>query len=140
MKISGVVPENIAVYAGEIMPLLERVIDTQKLRRYYSPEDILAQCATEKMQCWVAGEGQIDAVIITHIAVHPSGYRSLDVPLICGDGMRQWLKPLWKLLKAFAKANGCQEINGHGREGWARVVNRLGKTDFEDEYMMRFTL
>lgn len=140
MKISGVLPENLADYAHEIMPLLDRVITSQNLSRYYSAEDILAQCATEKMQCWVAGQDCISAVFITHIAAHPSGYKSLDIPLICGDGMRHWVKPLWKLLKAFAKANGCSEINGHGREGWARVVGRIEKTNFSEEYMMRFTL
>lgn len=105
-------------------PWLERALQYGDGR--HTAEDVLARQQAGQCAFWV-GEASI---IVTEFIHYPRGV-DLNWWLIAGDPSKPKaaLKEIVSFepgITAFARACGCQNIVGAGREGWARVTERLG--------------
>lgn len=121
-KLSRVSPEA----AAQIWPKIEGFI-AGALRRSHSlslslPTDILAHVLFGRMQLWVAhDEAKIDAAIVTRVIPWDRS-RTLYVPIVGGRNLKAWLEPAMDELERYGKSEGCRDIRGEFRQGWARVA------------------
>lgn len=125
-------PIALAIVPPEAVPQVwdELAIDLERavLRAggTHSPKDIYDEAVAGRNQLWVARKhGAFLAVAVTRVVIYPQ-FRALSVDWVGGHEMDQWLDWWYGRLKDFAKANGCTCIEGFGRTGWARALQRQG--------------
>jgi hypothetical protein len=107
---------------GSVAPILQRAID--KSQKDFLAEDILQRLLDQHMQLWVWIEnGEIVACCITQIANYPQR-KVCQLPFIAGKAMRHWLS-CEPIFIQWAKANGCNQLEGFCRDGWLRVLNPM---------------
>ena len=96
-------------------------------------DDVLEQLQSGGMQLWMLvaaeGEPEIVAVLVTEIISYPRK-TVLDLSLMAGDRMDLWLEAL-PLLEQWAFEQGADQVQIHGRSGWARVAG-LRRKSFEN--------
>lgn len=92
----------------------------------YEPEDVLDLVVDYKYPLWIAFDDvDIKGVVITRFIEYPrKKYLFLE---FCGgqDGF-SWKAPMLSVLRSWAKDNGCDGIEGAGREGWQKVFEKDG--------------
>ena len=104
-----------------IAPHLERVLARFD---YGSDEnDIFADAIQGHRQIWAIGD--FDAIAVTQINRLPK-FSVLDVSLLAGKGMKEWLPDLVGILTQFAEVNGCKYMDGFGRKGWTKQLEKYG--------------
>jgi hypothetical protein len=119
-NVTGVLAGEIDYVWPTVEPILQRALD--RSRGEYLSEDIYGYIKRREMQLWVAvNDGEIKAVCLTEIVSFPR-LKVCRLVIAAGEGMRHWVKLGSETLKAWAKAQGCQEIRGGGRVGWARAL------------------
>ena len=95
-------------------------------------DDVLKQLKDGGMQLWMLvtaeGEPEVVAVLVTEIIMYPRK-SVLDLSLMAGDRMDLWLDSL-PLLEQWAQTQGVDQVQIHGRSGWARVAG-LRRKSFE---------
>jgi hypothetical protein len=97
-------------------PMLKRATDRC---RGFEPVDILQLLMIGQMNMFVVREGgRIAAVAVTQVRQFPR-CRVLEVPFVAGTGLKRWWRPLLDALDAQAEGNGCTDISGWDRKGWA---------------------
>lgn len=105
----------------QIEPLLAPLLAQEGL---YIPLDIMACCIRGEMMIWVAWDGmspEIDAAMVTQIVRFPR--RSVCAILyIAGRNLRRWARQFEEETEKYARAQGCQQMGGGFRKGWARVA------------------
>ena len=100
-------------------------------------EDILSKLLDRDLQLWVISvDGCMVASCCTEMLIWPRG-KVLSAPIIAGERMDEWIAELDRLLCDFGKSNGCTHLQGHGRKGWKKTLNRLGWSDDIVEYQKR---
>lgn len=123
---TGIRSQDVGRYADLIAPLISKPLRRTDAGKYYSVQDVLNKCSSADWQCWIAWhEDTVDCVFVTYIAPFPTGFKSFVIYLVGGSNIDQWLAEAWATFKAYAKANGCGEINGLGRHGWTRALKRV---------------
>ena len=127
MNFIGIGAEEIPTLAGQLIPLIEKPLQKMDAAKYFTAEHVIEKCLSRDWQCWVAGQGRIDAIFITYIDMYPTGYKTLTIFLIGGEKMPQWFDMGWDILKRFGQAHGCKEIIGLGRKGWIRALKDKGE-------------
>lgn len=89
-----------------------------------SADDVLEHLRAGGMQLWALvteeGEPEVVAVLVTEMMQYPSK-RVLDLALMGGDHMEEWLDAL-PVLEEWARGQGIDQIQVHGRRGWKRVT------------------
>ncbi|HYH17888.1 MAG TPA: hypothetical protein VD995_04660 [Azospirillum sp.] len=92
----------------------------------HTVDDVLNAVLAGRMQFW-PGER---SVLVTEIVTYP---RLKAVRVFAGGGEANAalgeMLALERHVADFGRANGCQRIEGFGREGWARALRRLGYAD-----------
>ena len=87
-------------------------------------DDVLALLGEGGMQLWAMvtsdGEPEVVAVLVTEIIDYPRK-RVLDLALMGGERMELWLDAL-PVLEQWAAQQGIDQVQIHGRRGWARVT------------------
>lgn len=74
------------------------------------------------MQLWVAVRGdRFLAAVAAWIINHPLR-KSYSIPFIGGRELRSWVRPMRATLEAYARAHGCDLMEGGARRGWARIA------------------
>lgn len=136
---TGVMPEDISLYWDDLCRLIEKPLKKTDADKYYTPDDVLWKCVNKDWQCWISWhDKQIDCVFITFIQEYPTGYRSFVIYLVGGERINDWLSQAWSVFKDYAKANGCGEIVGMGREGWLRALKKVETNPIEP--LLRFSV
>ena len=70
---------------------------------------------------WISiKDGQPDAAMVTQIIDYPK-MRTLGLPFLGGTAMRNWLH-YQEQIGQWAKAQGCKEMEGYARKGFARFL------------------
>jgi hypothetical protein len=82
----------------------------------YALEHVRERVASGDMQLF-AGER---CAVVTEIATWPTGLKVCTV--VFGGGDLAELKPLSEFVQAWAKSEGCTQIEIIGRPGWARAL------------------
>jgi len=101
--------------------MLQKAID--KSQKDWLLEDVLNDLATRDMQLWVwVEELKIVACCITQIIVCPQR-KICALPFLAGSGLRRFLQCESQFIE-FARANGCDKLEGFDRGGWLRVLSK----------------
>lgn len=97
--------------------------------------DLLAGLMSKELTLWAVYEhNKPVAGIVTRLwRVGTSGELHCRIWLVGGSRMSEWASDFIVKLSAWAKAEGCSELNGAGRRGWARTVTRFGGERAPDE-------
>jgi hypothetical protein len=105
----------------ELWPLLEPAV-----RRTPDKPDVLARLIARDAQLWaVYDDDKAIAAIVTQITCEPDGKRC-RLWLVGGSRMRAWAADFLCKLELWARSLGCVALWGSGREGWDRIVKRMG--------------
>lgn len=104
-----------------IEPMLARVL--ARFDYGSDPDDILLDVIHGRRQFWAIND--LEGLAVVEICQLPK-FSVLDIPLLVGDNMGDWLKPLIDQLTQYAKASGCKYIDGFGRKGWTRKLEQYG--------------
>ena len=103
----------------DVKPLVQRCLDKAKEHRYLV-EDYELMIRSNDAQLWVQGYPEIDAVVITRIAVYPRA-KELVVLLVCGKLHDDWLNTLAALVESSRKM-GCTHASAYVRKGFVRLI------------------
>lgn len=101
-------------------PMLARVFERFDLG--YSTDDVLLDVIKQRKQLWDLGG---EACAVVNVCKMPQ-FSVLEVPLLAGDNIDQWLPDLVENLKMVARDNGCKYVDGFGRKGWTRKLEQYG--------------
>jgi hypothetical protein len=92
----------------------------------YLLSDVYSLVVDYKYPLWVAFDGEgIKGAVITRFVEYPrKKYLFLE---FCGgrDGF-SWKAPMLEVLRSWAKDNGCDGIEGAGRDGWQKIFEHDG--------------
>ncbi len=112
---------EIAEHWETIEPLLARVLD--RFDYGSNASDLLLDFMNEERQLWSIND--LDAIAVTQISKLPR-FSVLDVPLMAGSGMKEWMDDLVQTLREHAREQGCKYMDGFGRKGWTKRLHRYG--------------
>jgi hypothetical protein len=104
---------------------LQAALDTTSGR--YGIEDIYALLQSGELVLWlVLDDEEPIACITTRITNYPSGSRAMAMDWIGGKRMAEWLPMAHSIMKRYASDNGCTYMEGYGRKGWGRWLQKYG--------------
>ena len=88
-----------------------------------------------KLQMIVAVEDDVlYGLALLNIVSYPTGYKLLDIPVVSGTRMEDWLVTGFGMIKDLARQNNCKETRGYSlRKGWFRKLNS-DQLDFTSLY------
>lgn len=114
-------------YLSRVWPLAWPLLEPAMKR---SPDriDLLHALRAHDAQLWLIGEsGALVAAIVTMLKEHEGNLRCLWW-LIGGARPREWGADAVRVIGDWAREQGCSEMYGIGRKGWARIVPAFGFT------------
>ena len=115
--------EAIVHYWDDIKTMLEKVPQTWRL---HTIESFYMGALEGRIQVWSVGtKTEVKAVLFTQLALYPA-HRVLQGIWMCGEGALEGLDILDGVATRFARIQGCDEIQIHGRRGWKPLVSKLG--------------
>jgi hypothetical protein len=106
-----------------VAPMLKKALDRAPGR--YAPEDIFIALLKGHQTLWVYADGEIKAAWTTRVYDVPLG-RVMAFEWIGGEEVNEWVEEAISIGERYAKDMGCTRIEGHGREGWFRFLQRQG--------------
>ena len=136
MIATGIPLRDLHLAWPDLWPLLEPAV-----RRTPDKPDVLACLLNRNAPLWAVYEADKPiAAIVTQITVlRPHGVwegealrtsagaeKGCRLWLIGGRRLREWAAELLCKLEPWARSLGCVALWGCGREGWHRIVNKLG--------------
>tara|TARA_R110002012_G_scaffold58373_1_gene151446 strand:- start:116 stop:589 length:474 start_codon:yes stop_codon:yes gene_type:complete len=93
-------------------------------------EDIFYDLINNQTHLWIifdTGNLKINGVQITLFNIYPTGKKMLNLEHTSGKNMQAWVENGIEIMTKFAKANGCEGLEGMGRHGqWNWVKNKKG--------------
>jgi hypothetical protein len=137
MRATGIPLRHLHLAWPDLWPLLEpavaRTPDYLQAQPGGGP-DVLARLIARDAQLWaIYDDGRPIAAVVTQITLDAAGKRCrLWLIGACpeaarrGSRLRAWADELIDKIEPWARALGCVALWGSGREGWARIVNRMG--------------
>lgn len=120
------VPHNeVHIVWPHVAQMLKAAADTASGRA--SPGRIMEECSAGMMTLWVVldAEKNVKAALCTKEIQYPSR-KALAVPWVGGEDMKNWLAMVMDTLDRVAESTGCDLIEGYGREGWLRHLEKFG--------------
>jgi hypothetical protein len=89
--------------------------------------DIYSFTQMGRYQMWIAfdDDKQIHGCEVTTVTNYPSK-RVLTSLFTGGDDIRSWRNQMIDVITRFAKDQDCEAIEGHGREGWIKLLEPYG--------------
>lgn len=123
--LAGVQPQDVRAMWPYLRPWFELIEKTSKGRE--RAEGLIRQVETGDVQCWIwwPSPEEIKAVCITEILLHP-GVKVCRIRACVGRDRSEWLADAVPVIKAWAKEQGCDEVEPFARVGWERDLKALG--------------
>jgi hypothetical protein len=88
--------------------------------------DLYLGIVDEGYKPWmVYRDGAPVAAFTTRVLQYPKR-RALSLDWVGGRDMSGWMADAYRMIRAEARANDCQHIEGYGRAAWGRVLKRYG--------------
>lgn len=117
--------EYIDRFWDEVRPLLEPAVEVTSGR--FTTYDVYVGLQQGQYQLWVSFDdnARIAGCVITEVIDYPSK-RCLNMLFTAGANIKAWMVSMNEMLGRWARDQGCELIEGHGRPGWARLVAKLG--------------
>lgn len=95
------------------------------LLRLFAPGDVYSALTDARAQLWTAEtEDRITTACLTQIETFPRA-KVCRIVAIGGDGFGLW-RSWFAEIAAWAKSEGCRQVNGVGRDGWQRIMTDAG--------------
>lgn len=93
----------------------------------FTYERLLDEIARKHIQVWVVVDlvnDDIVAGLITAIMTYSRfpGVIMLEIPLVAGKGMREWIGPALRYLNSWGMEHKADIMVAYGRKGWERVA------------------
>lgn len=126
MIVSAVPPEQVVKIWPQVSGYLDRATRTVRVRADIT--DIYEQILEGKQTLWIAfseDDGSIYGAVTTQVIDYPQ-YKSLAIPFVGGESMKDWIEPMLSTLEDWAKDCGCETFEGYGREAWGRHLQKRG--------------
>ena len=125
MIVTYVPIEYVNAVWGAVAPLLEGAVRVTTGR--YTVHDVYVAVQQSKMQLWIAvrEDQTIVGAQTTQITDYPSK-RMLTSMFTGGSAVRGWRDLMMGQLENWARANQCAGIEGEGRAGWIKLLERYG--------------
>jgi len=102
----------------------------------YTANDLRTMIKTRDKQLWISHEDEeIYGFAITSLLDYPQ-MRVLMMNFTGGREFHKWHKPIMDTFREFAKNNGCEELEAHGRAGWTKVFKDEGYSKMNDVFRM----
>ena len=138
MGVIGITSDKIEFCWDEMSKLLDPAIARSRGR--LTNESVKAALIEREMQLWVSidNDGTIEAACTTQIIQYP-GVKVLGLPLIGGKNRGNWL-PFEPMFIAYAKENGCTEMEGYARPGWVGLVRKISHSVLGKEWEPCWTI
>jgi hypothetical protein len=76
-------------------------------------------------------DDNIVAAFTTRLIVYPSR-RALALDWVGGTRMKEWADQMIDTMRQYASEVGCEHLEGYGRKGWGRFLEKYG---FYPEYI-----
>ena len=116
----------------QIAKVLEKAVATSEGR--YTLDDIYKRIMEDELVAWVvldpAKDDEIIAAITTRLIKYPTR-DAMAMDWIGGARMREWLPIAHEKIVRYAKDYNCWHLEGYGRKGWGRWLERYGwKPDY----------
>ena len=115
----GISPVEIGDNWHLIEPLLKRVL---RYNQRYNIETLRARLLSGNAQLFVCGNYEL--ITVTEIVIYPRS-KVLNIFMVAGKNIDKWLIYL-PAIEAWAKSEGCNEIEESGRHGWIRKLTKCG--------------
>jgi hypothetical protein len=106
-----------------VWPLLERAVNRVTEHRYTS-DQLLTMCERTEAQLWIIWDFEAQeyaAAAITMLTVEEE-QTILEIELLGGRDFKEWIIPLWTLLRVWGVAHGAHLAVIPGRKAWERVL------------------
>jgi hypothetical protein len=130
--VDGIPSHLVAGEWEKLWPILDRAVRLAPEASRYKSDALKDLCTAAKAQLWIVWDfdkQEYAAACVTQLTDGIGGL-ALDIPLIAGRDMKEWLPPLWLNLRVWGLAHGCTFALGYGRKGWERALgfNHIGFT------------
>ena len=125
MNVSLVPPEYINDVWDTVKVFLKPAIEVTNGR--FMLYDIYGLSQMGRYQLWIAfdDDRQIMGCEVTTVTNYPSK-RVLTSLFTGGNDIRSWRNQMIDVITKFAKDQDCEAIEGHGREGWIKLLEPYG--------------
>ena len=123
--LAGVQPQDVRALWPYLRPWFELIEKTSRGRE--RAEGLMRAIEVADMQLWIwwPSAEQVKAVAITEILVHP-GAKVCRIRACVGIDRSEGLSAAIPVIKEWAKAQGCDEVEPVARIGWERDLKALG--------------
>ena len=108
-------------------PLIKKAIDRFPLQNPTTRAEVLLDLWGRQSQLWVALDTSEDVMIgavVTAIEEDTRfpGMKWVHCKFCGGERLKEWMLPLWSVLKEWGRSHGCTHMMIPGRAGWARLL------------------
>lgn len=133
MMISQVPKEAVPELWAVVSPMFEKALEYTRGR--FDLADLYTAFVSGEQSMWVAfnDDKEIKGCCAVRILEY-STFRSCSIEYISGEGVEDWLEDGFTVISKYAKEMGCSRMEGHGREGWSRIIDKLGWSKFAVRY------
>lgn len=114
-------------YINEIWPTVEPIIKSavSRSRGKYTTGDVMVGLMEGYMQLWTVVDGDdIAGACVTEIIDYPSK-KVFVIMFLAGEDWDNW-NEAHEVLEHHARAKDCDSIEIWGREGWAKLLPKMG--------------
>lgn len=106
----------------ELEPLIKKVLIKQETE--YTIDSIKDMLLNKHVQLWTSYNGQIEAFVLTHIAIYPN-QKICEIFMCGGSNLGNWLG-FMSNIEDWAISLGCKLVRLQGRKGWMRKLSHIG--------------
>ena len=131
LRISLVPQDAVRLVWKDVDRVREKSVDTVKNKS--SMIDVLDGVCDGTYALWVVldEDDSIVAAFTTRLIVYPSR-RALALDWVGGTRMKEWADQMIDTMRQYASEVGCEHLEGYGRKGWGRFLEKYG---FYPEYI-----
>jgi GNAT superfamily N-acetyltransferase len=131
LKISLVPEGAVKIVWKDVERLLRKSVDTVKDKS--GTIDILDGLFDGTYVLWVVmdEDDALIAAFTTRLIVYPQR-KALGIDWVGGSRMSDWASDMIETMRRYAREQGCDHIEGYGRKGWTRYLEKYG---FYPEYV-----
>ena len=131
LRISLVPHEAVRLVWKDVDRVLNKSVATVKDKS--DMIDILDGVFDGTYALWVVldEDDSIVAAFTTRLIVYPSR-RALALDWVGGTRMKEWADQMIDTMRQYAREVGCEHLEGYGRKGWGRFLEKYG---FYPEYI-----
>tara|TARA_B100001059_G_scaffold208276_1_gene220418 strand:- start:480 stop:899 length:420 start_codon:yes stop_codon:yes gene_type:complete len=124
MIMTAVPTEGLDVVWKDAAKALGKSIQTMKGK--FTLGSLYEALKREELVLWIiVDDGKVIAAITTKVLEYPS-CKAMAMDWIGGERMGEWLEMAHEKLIQHSIENGCSHLEGYGRKGWGRWLQKYG--------------